>query len=196
VKKPRKHNKRHNVAKTVAGNLRPATRSKDVIHRDSSGHAFGIDHSTNALLEIREPPRSLILLREELPKHPDIYAAASKEPDFARCLGTIAAMLDIVLDGQYAGDGLCDLLYRALRNRGKHGTSPHLLDPRLVNAEIHETEGSLKLVEAAMQNIAPTRDEFTVFMREHGCDLCENTAVCKRAGKCLGAEAANLYIPD
>jgi hypothetical protein len=122
VKKPRKHNKHHNVAKATAGNLRPATRSKDVIHRDSSGHAFGIDHSTNALLEIREPPRSLILLREELPKHPDIYAAASKEPDFARCIGTIAAMLDIVLDGQYAGDDLCDLLYRALRNRGKHGT--------------------------------------------------------------------------
>ena len=93
-------------------------------------------------IEQREPPASLIALREELPNHPLIYEEAKKGRNFEECLATIAYMLDIALDGMYDVEELCDLLVKELKRVGAislDGTSTgKVRDSRLVAATLVE----------------------------------------------------------
>lgn len=92
-------------------------------------------------IESREPPASLIALREELPKHPLIYVEAQKGRNFEECLATIAYMLDIALDGMYDVEDLCDLLVKELKRVGAisvDGTSVAKKDSRLVAVTLVE----------------------------------------------------------
>lgn len=109
------------------------------------GKKWGIDHSTHELLSLHRPPDSLVALREELTKHPDISAYAQEGATFEDCIGRIALKLDIVLDGDYDGEKLCAMLATALRNRGSNSMTPHLRAAGLVNAEIVETEKGISL---------------------------------------------------
>lgn len=107
---------------------------------------FGIDHSTHHLLEIREPPPSIIALREELPKHPKLFLEAQKGATFEECIGIIAAHCDIALDGLYTPDDiakLCGILVDILRYMHIHPNQRHKFSDRLVNAELVERAGSV-----------------------------------------------------
>lgn len=110
----------------------------------STKPSYGQDLSIHHLLEIREPPPSVIALRVELaqPQHKDIYDAAIKEPTFERVLAKIGERLDILLDGEYDASELCDVLVTALKNRSLKGSgsSPHKRDSRLLNVELVERD--------------------------------------------------------
>lgn len=112
---------------------------------DKSKKNFGVDHETHHLLEIRQPPEALVALRNELPYHKDIYEYAIQGKNFEDCMAKIGEKLDIVLDGLYDGDKLCEVLVTALRNRRFHGNQPHLRHPALVSAEIIERKGVVSL---------------------------------------------------
>ena len=58
--------------------------------------AYANNHS---LIEEKVVPESLIQLREELPKHPDIFLLANRGKTFEECLAIIAAELRILVDG-------------------------------------------------------------------------------------------------
>lgn len=109
-------------------------------------------NNPNDLVEIREPPASVVQLRKELekPENKDITSYAIEGTTFEDCLGRIALRLNIALDGEYDATILCAMLVEAMRNRGKLGalgeTAPHLLAGGLVDAEIVEdVEGELSL---------------------------------------------------
>lgn len=111
--------------------------------------SYGYDNATHHLIQLKIPPPSLVALREELAKHynKDIFDEANKGKTFEECIGTIASMLDIVLDGGYDGAELCDVIVSSLRKRNRLSTKPHLRDSRLVRAEVIEREKSLEIVE-------------------------------------------------
>lgn len=134
---------------------------------DKSKKDFGVDHETHHLLEIRQPPSSLVALRNELPYHKDIYEYAIQGRTFEECCAKIGEKLDIVFDGLYDGDKLCEVLCVALRNRRFHGNQPHLRHPALVNAELVERKGtvSLEVVEGGIGTIAPTSELPTVTLQ-------------------------------
>lgn len=149
---------------------------------------WGTDHFTHHLLEIREPPPSLVELRNLLqrPEHADILARCNPEASFAHNLGIIASVLDIALDGDYDVDDLCKLLVTCLKGRLNNVSTPHLRAEGLVNAEIQETEDELRLVEAIENTIDPAAGEaWTLYMQRVGCEVCFNTKLCKEEGKCL-----------
>lgn len=149
---------------------------------------WGTDHSTHHLLEIREPPPSIVELRNLLqePQHADILADASKGRDFNESIGIIAARLDVALDGDYDADGLCRMLCTCLRGRFTNVSTPHLRAEGLVNAKLEETEDELRLVEAIENTIDPAAGEaWTIYMQRVGCDVCFNSELCKKEGKCL-----------
>lgn len=132
---------------------------KDLLNSGGSLHSMassyhsndkGGYHSPHHLIEIKEPPASVVALRKELekPENRDIYDYASQGTDFADCMGRIALKLSIALDGEYDGADLCGMLVNAMRARKvADGTGrPHLGDSRLVEAEIVEKEsGELSL---------------------------------------------------
>lgn len=60
-------------------------------------------------------PASVEALREELKKHPAIYADASLGKTFEECLARIATSCNIVVDGYYDVDDICDMLVHALK---------------------------------------------------------------------------------
>lgn len=94
---------------------------------------------------IQEPPSSIIELRTELTKHPEVYEYAIKGIDFGDCCARIAEKLDIVVDGNYDADALCTMLLEALRNRRFHGSQPHLRAGGLQAVEIVERKDSITL---------------------------------------------------
>jgi hypothetical protein len=119
---------------------------------NSSG---GIDNDTHYLVQLKEPPDSIIALREELPKHSDIYEAARQGNTFEECLGIIAAKLDIALDGHYDVQPLCAMLVSVLRKRNMFGAYPHLRHPELIAVELVEKEGEVELREAGPEVTIP-----------------------------------------
>lgn len=153
------------------------------------GEYFGYIE-THHLLERKEPPNSVVRLRERLqrPEHKDIHDAGIKGVDFADCLGIIAAKLDIALDGNYDVPDLCDLLVRAMDARDTLGNNPSALDERLVSAELIEREGTLSL-EEGFGTVAPAPVTPRMqFMQEQGCEVCENINACMTAKQCLGGD--------
>lgn len=119
---------------------------------------FGADHSTHHLLEIRHPPDSIVALRNELPMHPDIYMYAQRGKTFEECCGIIAAHLDIVLDGMYDADKLCEVLVESLRNRRMHPNEPWKRHPALHAAEIVERKDTVEVEIVKEGTIAPVKE--------------------------------------
>ena len=113
----------------------------------------GQDLDTHHLLDIREPGEVLIALRQELANHPEIVEAAMKGNNFEDCLGIIGAQLDIALDGDYDPVQLMSMLIVALRNRRNGVKVAHNLAPGLMNVELEEKEGTVELVEAAVEEV-------------------------------------------
>lgn len=146
------------------------------------------------LVVTKKAPDSLVELRTMLlyPEHADIFAAASVCPSFEECIACIATHLGIVLDGMYEGELLCAMLVDALKHRGMAGYVPAgskpasmLLDPTTKEATISFDPTNY----LGQIDIQKKLDPFSVFMQEHGCRQCDNTALCKRAGKCLGDDS-------
>lgn len=119
---------------------------------------YGYDHDTHHLIQIRQPPPSIIALREELPKHPDIYNEAVKGNTFEECIGIIAARLDMVLDGLYDPEPLCAMLVDVLRKRHMYGSNPSLRHPDLIDVELVEKEGTVEIVERDRNSITIPTD--------------------------------------
>ena len=136
----------------------------------------------------KKPPDSVIELRELLtyPEHHDIFLIGMKQKSFEESIGAMLAELKIGVDGAYDGEELCALLAKALRHRGKSALE---IDPNLVRAQLIEGDGTVKLKQQDHFVVQPSNDAFSVFMREHGCAQCDNTALCKRNKKCLGEES-------
>lgn len=157
--------------------------------------AAGYDDSHH-LREVKILPESLIQLQQEitLPEHRDIYNAANAEKTFETALGMIAAMCDIVLDGEYDVPKLCELLVLALRSRRSAGANPSSMHPELVAVDLIEKKDELA-VEFAGQYFdpsilkQPTFDGYSTWMKEQGCEVCESRVACSTAGKCLGKES-------
>jgi hypothetical protein len=146
-------------------------------------------------LIIKQTPQELIMLRAELSKpwHADILEKAVKEPTFEAMLGSIAAQLDIALDGYYDPILLMKLLADALANRHLHNDDPHLRAKGLipVRLEEHENEVHLEFARMAVTNTHGKDKEVAahnLFMLEHGCQVCHDREECKLANKCLGTE--------
>lgn len=149
---------------------------------------WGHNNFTHHLIEIREPPPSIVELRNLLQEaqHADLLTEMQKGKDFPESLGILAARLDIALDGQYDADSLCRMLVTCLRARFVHGSSPHLRSPDLVNARLEEAEDEIRLVEAIENTVDPAAGEaWTLYMQRVECATCYNTKLCKSAGKCL-----------
>jgi hypothetical protein len=180
---------------------RMRVRQRKLAHASNSPRqkaGFGYK-DTHHLIEEKVPPASLVRMREELakPQHADIYRRAYHQPDFATVLGSIAADLDIVLDGEYDAEDLCDLLHKALVARGTLGNNPHNLDPRLRQVELVEREGDVTLEEGGGtiapvptapigSGIDPEVVAYARWMHEQGCIQCDNKTLCKMAGRCCG----------
>lgn len=96
----------------------------------------------NPNIDHREPPPSLVALRNELPKHPKIFAKAIKGRTFEECIGIVAAELLIVLDGNYDVAAVCDMLVWELRRSVTPGMSKHR---GLSGAKIVETKDAITL---------------------------------------------------
>ena len=109
----------------------------------------GYDNTTNTLIALHEPPASLVALRNELAFHPEVCEFAIQGDTFEECLGRIATKLDIVLDGLYDVEPLCAMLVEALQSIRfqTRQNQPHLRATGLVDAEIVETAGEVKLIE-------------------------------------------------
>lgn len=138
----------------------------------------------------KKPPDSLVRLRQLLlyPEHSDIMERAYHETTFEGVIGSIAASLGIILAGEYDGEELCEMLCTALRNRGKQNLSPDLKPAAL---RIDDQAKSIVIEQdfSRHMSVPSNLDAFSLFMREKGCIQCDNTALCKRAGKCLGDES-------
>ena len=125
---------------------------------------YGYDNDTHHLIQIRQPPPSIIALREELPKHPDIYNEAIQGNTFEECIGIIAARLDVVLDGIYDPEPLCTMLVDVLRKRHMYGSNPSLRHSDLVDVELVERENSVEVVK---------RDRTTITIPADGAVVTE-----------------------
>jgi hypothetical protein len=140
----------------------------------------GAYKNEHALIEEKVVPESLVELRKELPKHPDIFLLANRGKTFEECLAIIAAELNILVDGYYDVEDLCELLVKTLQCRHvRNSLSPH--DPRLVPVDI--TEGFDKI------EIKERLDPFTEMMRSYNCTQCDNRQACKAANRCLGDDS-------
>lgn len=115
------------------------------------GHKKGGYNKVNSFVLIKEAPETLIQLRTELqlPQHADIVTACIPAKTFEESIGIIALHLDIALDGTYEAVPLFTMLINALRNRFIAGmaSQPHKRAAGLVRAEMHESEGEVKLTE-------------------------------------------------
>jgi hypothetical protein len=176
--------------------LRKSTTISPIAKGTSNGKA-AYDNSTHHLLSLKRVPDSLVELQKELllPPHRDIYLAASQGTTFEECIGTIAAKLDIVLDGEYEPDALFSLLVTALRSRKAAGNNPSSMHPELVAVELIERAGEVKMDFAGAYfdpSLLPTpaNDGFSIWMKEQGCEVCEGKEACIAAEKCLGSKEA------
>lgn len=70
-------------------------------------------------IEQREPPASLVALREELalPQNMQVFDYAILGRNFEECLARVALMVGIAVDGYYDVPELCDVLVTALKKR-------------------------------------------------------------------------------
>lgn len=87
--------------------------------------------------------------------HPDIYMYAQRGKTFEECCGIIAAHLDIVLDGMYDADKLCEVLVESLRNRRMYPNEPWKRHPALHAAEIVERKDTVEVEIVKEGTIAP-----------------------------------------
>lgn len=161
---------------------------RPVQDKSASSKEGALDLETHNLLVLTIPPASLVQLRQEIlePEHAIIFLQANKEPDFAKALGTIAALCDIALDGEYDVPDLCALLHKVLRNRRLglvSANQPHLSDPRLLSAELIERADSIELVkvenEIGVGVIAPSTGRFVI------CDICLDSFTCISEKRCM-----------
>lgn len=101
------------------------------------------ENRSHPRLVIKEGPPSLVELRRllALPQNSDLAEEGMKAATFEEAIGSIAAKLNILLDGDYEPEPLFAMLCEAIRNRDKPGMQmrPHLLAKGLVNAEVAET---------------------------------------------------------
>ena len=114
---------------------------------DNKPNNKGGMHQPNDLVNIHEPPDSLVALRKELQEHPDICAAAMHGETFEECLGIIAAKLDIAVDGLYDAGEFCAMLVQQLKRRNSAIAIGATDRFGLIPAELHETEEGIALVE-------------------------------------------------
>lgn len=111
------------------------------------------DVTTIPGIHYKPTPESLIALRNELPRHKDIYEKANKGDSFEECLAIIAAELRIVLDGLYDAAELCDLLVSELKRRHLivlAGYEDATADPRLVPVRLVESKDTVKIENAGL----------------------------------------------
>lgn len=144
---------------------------------------FGHDLDTHHLISLKQPPPSMIALRNELalPSNKDIYDEAIKGKNIEESLGTVAARLDILLDGTYDMEALCNVLMTALKSRYGYKNQPHLRDSRLVSAEIVERKEELTVerVETDIATItSPSGDAFAT------CLNCGSPSICAKQREC------------
>src|SRR5258708_16555155 len=132
------------------------------------------------LLEIKLTPPGVTELARELqkPEHKKIRELAQREGNLEEIVGTIAAQLDIALDGFYNPEELCSMLVKALRS-GKRGADLLATNSALAEVELVEIEKEIHLLPAGT-------DPFSLFMQEQGCEICMDKVSCKRAERCLG----------
>lgn len=88
-------------------------------------------------------PKSVEALREELKKHPDIYDYAILGTTFEDCLGRIAVKVNLILDGYYDVDDLCDKLIQLMK---KH--KPLIINSASMETSILSPQGELILPES------------------------------------------------
>lgn len=153
-----------------------------------------IDNNTHHLLQLKRIPSSLEELRKELllVDHRDIFVASQVAGSFEEALGTIAAMVDLVLDGEYEADLLFTKILQRLQQKRNGGSRQ--LDPDFVSVDLVERKDGVTIDFAgAFFDPAllptPTHDGFSRFMREQGCEICETRDACRGAEKCLGKGA-------
>ena len=168
---------------------------------------FGYAGAHHLLLEKITPP-SLDIFRRELllPQHRDIFLASQAAATFEEAIGTVAAMLDIALDGTYDPADLFVLLTTALRNRNRSLAATDLA-PGLQEVELVERADSITVEfagvkletegaeEQAVQETASAKI-FSRFMQDKECKLCENKQACWAAEKCLGEEAYQVEVGE
>jgi hypothetical protein len=79
----------------------------------------GVYNNPNSLIEIKESPPGLIALRTELakPENKDIAEIAQRETTFEGSLATIAERLNILVDGVYDVEPLCQKLAEEMKKR-------------------------------------------------------------------------------
>lgn len=160
-------------------------------NKRSRGKRFGYKNDHPLIVE-KVAPESLLELRRllQLPANKDLHDVGIKGATFSECIGNMAATLGIVLDGLYDGEALCELLVKAIKNRGE-GKNIREADPRLVGARVTETEDSVhidRFERGVIVNNNRTLEKIednNRFMREHGCIQCDNIALCRHFGKCL-----------
>lgn len=161
------------------------------------------------LVELKEPPPSLVQLRGLLarPENLDIMRFAAEEgTDFETALGAIAAKLDIVLDGKYDVENLCELLCKGILLRAGYHNRMHTIDSRLQPAELQEREGAVSIelpervwqpekFEAGLITPEGTRNpditktyNHSQFMQENNCTMCDDRELCINERKCLAKE--------
>lgn len=125
-------NKVKNNTKQVMARLlhEPASRKKE---------QAGYDNSTPGISK-KVVPTVFTEFQQELNsgRHNDIVEDAKKGATFEECIGTIAARLDIILDGDYTPEELFSVLLAALRRRVPGSVQPHQQDGRLVAASLTE----------------------------------------------------------
>lgn len=155
---------------------------------------FQVDNS-NPYLQVKVTPETWNEFVRELNsgRHSDIVKEAQKCLSFSEVIGTVAAKLDIVLDGSYDMLPTCAMLLSALQRKVSGNTQPHNLDPSLVPVNLIEREGSLTLEEKLEEEkinhvkVDPGEGPYTV------CNGCTTTFDCCVARDCkLGREVKQL----
>lgn len=146
-------------------------------------------------------PKELELLRHELtqPQHRNIFVAAQMETTFEAALGTVAAKLNIALDGLYDVPDLCGMLYRALQARPvDHVQAPPL--PELQTVELVETDQEIHLLPVYdnewQKEFAHKKDDTGALPPYTVCDSCKTEFDCCLGRDCsLGTPAQQLGWP-
>lgn len=176
-----------------------AKRRKEYAKANPVESNWGEDRTSHSFIVTKEPPPSLVRMRDELAKpwNKDIYDAAIREPTFETVLGTIAAKLSIALDGYYNVPDLCEVLYQALAKR-VHNRMLQIPSseqvPGLVKAVMIEGEDDVQLMEfdEAVKHLAGGTESdgdapYTV------CNSCLTSFTCCAERKCvLGKEVTQL----
>lgn len=162
---------------------------------DSKPKDFGYDTSSHHLLLTKQPPPSIIELRNELPYHATLYSRASKGADFSECLAEIAADCDIVLDGEYTpGDiaKICEICVDVLRSRrlsGVYMSQIHKYSDALINCELTERPDGVSIDEVKdAEGVQVASKKFVPYTV---CDKCRTSYDCCENRSCGLEKPAN-----